>query len=107
MQTIAHLKSFAAETDVFQWPLAQPRIDPETKTPRARPPNRPGPRQHAATVDPHRKIKRIAVFQRHRFRSELGTAVERDGRFRRKFFRHSRSRNSRWQFCPARAKRFL
>ncbi len=78
MKRVAHLMARSVEADISQRPPAQVRVHPIGKNALVRRAELPGARQHAAAIDPHREIERVAIFERHRFRSQLGAAVKRN-----------------------------
>ena len=66
----------AAEADVFQRTLAQPRVDPVGEDALVGAAELARARQHAAAVDEDGEPEGLAVFERHRLGGELGRAVE-------------------------------
>ena len=80
MKYIPHLFAGAIEADVTKRAAAQVGIDPVRKNPLIGRSELAGARQHAAAIDPDRKVERFAIFQRDGLAGQLGAAVKRDGR---------------------------
>jgi hypothetical protein len=76
METIPDLVAHAVKADVLKRPLVQIRIDPESEDPLVGPTKLAGAREHAATIDPDRKIEGAPVFERQIFGSELGRPIK-------------------------------
>ena len=79
METIAALVSGPIESDVPQGPLPQVGVDPERKNALLGMTELAGTGEHAATIDPNGKFKRLPVFEGDAFRAKLGGPVERYG----------------------------
>src|SRR6266403_1186505 len=77
VNAIAALMSGAIESDIPQGPPAQPGINPERKDTLLGMAELSGAREHAATIDPDRKLKRLAVLLGDAFGGELGGAIKR------------------------------
>ena len=62
MQAIAHLIAVAAEAEIFEWALAQPRIDPVGEDALISAAKLASSREHAAAIDENGKVEGFAVF---------------------------------------------
>src|SRR4030088_1304389 len=71
MQTIAQLIAASFKSDVFERPPLRPRMDPEAEDPLVGAAELAGAGHHSAAVDPHWKIKRLSIFERESFRSQV------------------------------------
>ena len=89
MEEIADLRPTAAKPDVPERLPVAPGPNPIGDDPLIGLAKLPGAREHAATIDPHRKTEGIGVFQRDELRASLRDPVKRQRRNRRERFRDS------------------
>jgi len=80
VKCIPRLMPGAIESDVAKRPAPQMRVYPIREDALVRRAELPGAGEHPAASDPHREIERLAIFERHDLRRQLGRAVERNRR---------------------------
>src|SRR5580704_5933547 len=64
MKSVSDLKTISSEADVAQSRTSTPGVDPKGKNALFRCPKLAGACEHPAAIDPYRKLKRSAIFQR-------------------------------------------
>src|SRR5436853_234078 len=93
MKAIAHLEATAIKSDVFEWAISKPCIDPVTEDSLIGATKLPRAGKDPATINPNRKIERSAILQRQRFGSNLRAAVKGHRRSRQVILGHSIARD--------------
>ena len=79
VQAIAYCVSATIKANVFQRTTAQPGVNPKTEDTLIRTTELPSSGEHAATIDPDRKIKGLPILERRNSRSQLGAAISESG----------------------------
>ena len=97
MESVSHLAAGAFEANVAQRAPAQVRVDPIGEDPLVWRAELPRASEHTAAVHPHRKPESLAIFESHRFRRQLGAAVQRNRRRGGECRVNAPRGNARWE----------
>src|SRR5580658_6857172 len=94
MKDVSGLFAGPIETDESQRAAARVGVNPIGEDTLVRRSELPRPSQHAAAVDPNRKVEGGPILERQGFGSQLGAAIERDGSARGKVDAYAAARHA-------------